>query len=345
MEKPSPRDHPYQQDPGQHPPSFYSFPVVMAFCYNTPGQTALLAHPEQGTRRMSAVEGASEPAELLEVNRQWDQQFRSMKELYAGKKEKQTLSEELLALKKENKLLKENNAAMSRRREHYECEIKRLNKALQEALKVECSPLPEDRLGGPVMGCGHEDMRTEMEVLKQQVQIYEEDFRRERSDRERLNREKEQLQQMNRTSQSQLNQLKSEPDRQRGAPGQLPPDAQHAAHGEGTEHSSRARLPLAARGLPEGGHLPAPRAAPATSCLGGSQRAPVGSSPIDHFCFTSPEVYANPQPEEREVGCLFSICCFHRFLLFSQVSPQKRKVTSSPRSVGAGRARRGARCL
>lgn len=41
--------------------------------------------------------------------------------------------------------------------------------ALQEALKVECSPLPEDRLGGPETGCGHEDMRTEMEVLKQQV--------------------------------------------------------------------------------------------------------------------------------------------------------------------------------
>ncbi|XP_023602987.1 TNFAIP3-interacting protein 3 [Myotis lucifugus] len=185
---------------------------------------------------MSAAEGGTEPAEcadpsrgksstnslerkirclekqrkeLLEVNRQWDQQFRSMKELYAGKKEKQTLSEEVHALKKENKLLKENNAAMSRRREHYECEIKRLNKALQEALKVECSPLPEDRLGGPEAGCGHEDMRTEMEVLKQQVQIYEEDFRRERSDRERLNQEKEQLQQMNRTSQSQLNQLKS----------------------------------------------------------------------------------------------------------------------------------------
>ncbi|XP_059551573.1 TNFAIP3-interacting protein 3 isoform X2 [Myotis daubentonii] len=230
---------------------------------------------------MSAVEGATEPTEcadpsrgksstnplerkirclekqrkeLLEVNRQWDQQFRSMKELYAGKlaelqtkleaterflsglekgrpasprasagpadlaqeqqqreeKEKQSQSEELLALKKENKLLKENNAAMSRRREHYECEIKRLNKALQEALKVECAPLPEDRLGGPEAGCGHEDMRTEMEVLRQQVQIYEEDFRRERSDRERLNQEKEQLQQMNRTSQSQLSQLKSE---------------------------------------------------------------------------------------------------------------------------------------
>nr|KAF6482477.1 TNFAIP3 interacting protein 3 [Molossus molossus] len=53
-------------------------------------------------------------------------------------------------------------------------------------------------------------MRTEMEVLKQQVQIYEEDFHRERSDRERLNREKEELQQINQTSQSQLNKLKSQ---------------------------------------------------------------------------------------------------------------------------------------
>lgn len=25
-----PGDHPYQQDPGRHPPSFYSFPVVTA---------------------------------------------------------------------------------------------------------------------------------------------------------------------------------------------------------------------------------------------------------------------------------------------------------------------------
>lgn len=41
------------------------------------------------------------------------------------------------------------------------------------------------------------------------MQIYEEDFRRERSDRERLSREKEELQQMNRMSQSRLNQLES----------------------------------------------------------------------------------------------------------------------------------------
>lgn len=41
--------------------------------------------------------------------------------------------------------------------------------ALREALKVECCPLPEDRLRGPAKGCRHEEMRTEMEVLKQQV--------------------------------------------------------------------------------------------------------------------------------------------------------------------------------
>nr|KAF6482479.1 TNFAIP3 interacting protein 3 [Molossus molossus] len=125
-------------------------------------------------------------------------------------KGQESLNRELHELKKENKLLKENNALASRKKEHYECEIRRLNKALQEALGRECSPLPEDRLGRPEKGCSREEMRTEMEVLKQQVQIYEEDFHRERSDRERLNREKEELQQINQTSQSQLNKLKSQ---------------------------------------------------------------------------------------------------------------------------------------
>lgn len=41
--------------------------------------------------------------------------------------------------------------------------------ALREALKVECSLLPKDHLGRPELGCEHEEMRTEMEVLKQQV--------------------------------------------------------------------------------------------------------------------------------------------------------------------------------
>lgn len=139
--------------------------------------------------------------ELLEVNQQWDQQFRSMKESYEKKvaelktkldaaerflgaqekereqtqrdsdrlrdqtrqrlqrqeKEKESLNEELHELKKENKLLKEKNALISKKKEHYECEIKRLNKALQDALKIESSSFPEDYLGKYEMECRHEE--------------------------------------------------------------------------------------------------------------------------------------------------------------------------------------------
>ncbi|XP_073093200.1 TNFAIP3-interacting protein 3 isoform X1 [Manis javanica] len=125
-------------------------------------------------------------------------------------KEKENLNKELHELKKENKLLKEKNALSNRKKEHYECEIKRLNKALQDALKIECSSFPENCSGKFEMEFSHEQMRTEMEVLKQQVQIYEEDFQKERSDRERLNQEKEELQQINQMSQSQLNKLNSQ---------------------------------------------------------------------------------------------------------------------------------------
>ncbi|XP_027629474.1 TNFAIP3-interacting protein 3 isoform X1 [Tupaia chinensis] len=242
----------------------------------TPGKTASVPSFAQGLSRMSAAESSTEHTEcpqslrrknlthsleqkirclekqrkeLLEVNQQWDQQFRSMKVLYERKvaelktkldtaerrlntlemeqpqnqrhsdrqrslagdarqleeKEKESLNEELHELKKENRLLKEKNVLASRKKEHYECEIKRLNKALQDALKMEYSSVSEDCLGK----CD-EEMRTEMEVLKQQVQIYEEDFKKERSDRERLNQEKEELQRINQTSQSQLSRLNSQ---------------------------------------------------------------------------------------------------------------------------------------
>ncbi|KAG8512610.1 TNFAIP3-interacting protein 3 [Galemys pyrenaicus] len=222
-----------------------------------PGKTDYMAHCVQDTSRTNATESSTEVAELLEVNQQWDQQFRSMKESYERKvktfllmvfvevaemktkldalekeqqqeerdsdrqrdlalellhrkeKEKESLSEELQELKKENKLLKERNALANKKKEHYECEIKRLNKALQDALKIESSPLPEHCLGKSEKECSHEELRTEMEVLKQQVQIYEEDFKKERSDRERLNQEKEELQKINQTSRSQLNRLNS----------------------------------------------------------------------------------------------------------------------------------------
>ncbi|NWX67559.1 TNIP3 protein, partial [Alca torda] len=191
--------------------------------------------------------------QLLEVNKQWDHQFRRMKQLYEKQmaemkakldvserrvgeleeerhrqhpegerlqalgrekllqeaKETKVLSEALQEMKEENKLLKQKNASMIRKKEHYECEISRLNKALRDALKKQHSPV----LGTPPEKGDRnspEDMRTQLEVLKQQVQIYEEDFRKERSDRERLNEEKEALQKINERLQSQLNKVNSQ---------------------------------------------------------------------------------------------------------------------------------------
>ncbi|XP_042129360.1 TNFAIP3-interacting protein 3 isoform X2 [Peromyscus maniculatus bairdii] len=137
--------------------------------------------------------------ELLEVNQQWDQQFRNMKQLYERKvlelktklaatedmhilekkqkqsvtegdrqlEEKESLREELQALKRENKLLKENNALESRKKEHYACEIKRLNKALQDALTIGSSSLSEGsrKCKGR---CSHAEMRPKVESHKQQ---------------------------------------------------------------------------------------------------------------------------------------------------------------------------------
>ncbi|XP_062430934.1 TNFAIP3-interacting protein 3 [Rhea pennata] len=191
--------------------------------------------------------------ELLEVNKQWDHQFRSMKQHYEKKltevkakldmsqrrvseleeerhrnhpeierlrvlgregplqetKEIKILTGALHDMKEENKVLKEKNASMIRRKEHYECEISRLNKALLDILKKQHSSVleaPSVKLDRNSL----EDLETQLEVLKQQVQIYEEDFRKERSDRERLNEEKEALQKINKGLQSQLSKLNSQ---------------------------------------------------------------------------------------------------------------------------------------
>ncbi|NXY23692.1 TNIP3 protein, partial [Atrichornis clamosus] len=124
-------------------------------------------------------------------------------------KDTEALSEALHEMREENRLLKQKNASMIRKKEHYECEISRLNQALLDVLKKQHPPvlgaLPEKDDRNSI-----EEMRTQLEVLRQQVQIYEEDFRKERSDRERLNEEKEALQTINERLQSQLNKLNSQ---------------------------------------------------------------------------------------------------------------------------------------
>ncbi|XP_010211266.1 PREDICTED: TNFAIP3-interacting protein 3 [Tinamus guttatus] len=239
--------------------------------------------------------------ELLDVNKQWDHQFRSMKQHYEKKlvemkakldmsqrrvskleeemhqnrpeneswqfldrdrplqetKEIKILTGALHEMKEENKLLKEKNALMIKNKEHYECEISRLNKALLDMLKKQHSSALET-LSAKFDKNNLEDMRTQLEVLRQQVQIYEEDFRKERSDRERLNEEKEALEKMNKGLQSQLNKLNSQikaclkekeqlerqlqqqtkalpPDYQWYVPDQFPPDVQHKANGTSSE--------------------------------------------------------------------------------------------------------------
>ncbi|NXD68668.1 TNIP3 protein, partial [Eolophus roseicapillus] len=149
--------------------------------------------------------------QLLEVNKQWDHQFRSMRQLYENQlaemkarldvserrvseleekrhrqhpeaersqalgreqplqemKETKVLSEALHEMREENRLLKQKNASIMRKKELYECEISRLNKALVDVLEKQHTPV----LGTPEKGGGNslEDMRTQLEVLRQQV--------------------------------------------------------------------------------------------------------------------------------------------------------------------------------
>lgn len=180
--------------------------------------------------------------ELLDVNKQWDQQFRGMKHQYEqkivnlrqrlaaaqkelnerdstcdekqrdfdrklllakskldnGETEKERFLTEIKGLKQENQCLRDQMLPLTKQRECQEKEIQRLNKALEEALSLQ-SPTPQPPLfngtGDSCMKVRRNELLTQIEVLKQQVKIFEEDFLRERSDRERMSEEKEELRQ------------------------------------------------------------------------------------------------------------------------------------------------------
>ncbi|XP_051784517.1 TNFAIP3-interacting protein 1-like [Erpetoichthys calabaricus] len=169
--------------------------------------------------------------EVLRVNKQWDKHVKMMKQSFEQKV--MEMQKSLTALQKDNSLLKEGmeqkqrefdkklilakqriekqmeenenmcaalkevtrqnqclheqNAHITRKKEQQECEIRRLNNVLEGAMQT------SDK----------EEMRTQIEVLRHQVQIYEEDFKKERNDREILNDKKEQLE-------SEIHMLKSQ---------------------------------------------------------------------------------------------------------------------------------------
>ncbi|NXH31820.1 TNIP1 protein, partial [Myiagra hebetior] len=197
--------------------------------------------------------------ELLEVNKQWDQHFRSMKQKYEQKvtdlhqelaearravtelesereqkqrdfdrklllaksrieteeAKKERLAMEVRDLQQRMRFLQEQLAPVTRQREYQEKEIQRLNKALEEALNVQASPPPIFAME-PAGNLPQQELLTQNELLKQQVKIFEEDFQRERSDRERMNEEKEELKQQLEKLQKQLvlsnNQLRASKD-------------------------------------------------------------------------------------------------------------------------------------
>ncbi|NWI65297.1 TNIP1 protein, partial [Todus mexicanus] len=199
--------------------------------------------------------------ELLEVNKQWDQHFRAMKQKYEQKvtdlhqelaearralteletereqkqrdfdrklllaksrieteeAEKERLAMEVRDLQQRMRFLQEQLAPVTRQREYQEKEIQRLNKALEEALNVQASPPPIfANTMEPAGNMPQQELLTQNELLKQQVKIFEEDFQRERSDRERMNEEKEELKQQLEKLQKQLvlsnNQLRASKD-------------------------------------------------------------------------------------------------------------------------------------
>ncbi|OCT99906.1 hypothetical protein XELAEV_18005690mg [Xenopus laevis] len=180
-------------------------------------------------------------AELLQVNKQWDQQFRKMKLFYETtvselqiklsscqeqdlfkegtplEKDKlipqlkiqDTHNAELLKMKEENQRLRKQNALYSRKREQYKHEIHRLNQVLEATQKGSLQRC-QACLEPTNVNIDYEELLTQNEILKEQIKIYEEDFKRERADRERISEEKGELQQLNQQLLSQFSKISTE---------------------------------------------------------------------------------------------------------------------------------------
>ncbi|XP_060688301.1 TNFAIP3-interacting protein 1-like isoform X1 [Hemiscyllium ocellatum] len=134
--------------------------------------------------------------ELDEKQRDFDKKLLLAKaKLETAEEQKQTLNAKLLEAEEENKHLKECHSSITKQKGYYEHEIARLNKALSDALRKQNVPCMSHGFdNAEIMRKSHpEELTTQIEILKQQVQIFEEDFQKERCDRERMNEEKEEL--------------------------------------------------------------------------------------------------------------------------------------------------------
>ncbi|XP_063046198.1 TNFAIP3-interacting protein 1 isoform X2 [Engraulis encrasicolus] len=138
----------------------------------------------------------------LEAEREQRQRDYDKKLLLAKSKienvqsEKEVLTTESCELKQKVRYLQDQLLPLTKQREYQEKEIQRLNRALEEALNLHSpstTQQPGMNLGDGAMNLRYQEALTQIAVLKEQVKIFEEDFRKERSDRERMNEEKEDL--------------------------------------------------------------------------------------------------------------------------------------------------------
>ncbi|MGH0130283.1 UNVERIFIED_CONTAM: hypothetical protein FKN15_057043 [Acipenser sinensis] len=128
--------------------------------------------------------------------------------------DKERLKTEGTELKQKTKYMQDQLVPLSKQREYQEKEIHRLNRALEEALKLHSATAPQAPLfgnhGDDSMNLRRQELLTQIAVLKEQVKIFEEDFQKERSDRERMNEEKDELRQKLERLQSQVTGLNNQ---------------------------------------------------------------------------------------------------------------------------------------
>ncbi|XP_037550184.1 TNFAIP3-interacting protein 1 [Nematolebias whitei] len=162
--------------------------------------------------------------ELLTINKKWAKEYRTMEQFYRekvqhlkvmqhnGHSDEEKSDEEerhVVFFPKEEKVktdrqsggdeadeLRARNITLTRRGRHQQEEIRRLNKALEEAL------LTSQQLGG--------SSEMPQDIWKHQAELYKDDFSRARKDREKLKAKHLELEKKYKKIHSELNVLKSQ---------------------------------------------------------------------------------------------------------------------------------------
>ncbi|XP_076014418.1 uncharacterized protein LOC143006938 [Genypterus blacodes] len=156
--------------------------------------------------KQSAVSGSSKKAqivileaqrkELLSINERWAKEYNTMVQYYREKRGNSDVTSELWKAECEAKRLTAQNSTLTRRGQHQQEEIKRLNMALEEALQVAQPPSE----GGD----------THESVWKHQADVFKEDFMTERRDREKLKGKHLELENKFRKAEKELRILRSQ---------------------------------------------------------------------------------------------------------------------------------------